>query len=162
MMYVYAEETERLFPAFIGRTDERGRYEVRLRESGLYTFNVDEGQMAQARFAVEATAAPEQERDFELPDRRLEGRAVREDGSPVAGAMYVLVYGDAPRDTKQAGDLQFARTTDDGSFVFTGLHSGQYRLHPASRGGGPWRVARAGTRHGLPSGRRGHHRGRRR
>ncbi|QDV07495.1 Nickel uptake substrate-specific transmembrane region [Planctomycetes bacterium Poly30] len=129
MMYVYAEGTERLFPSVIGRTDDSGRYEVKLREPGPYTFNVGEGQAAQARFPVDVTGEPLQERDFELPDRTLEGRAIREDGSPVVGGMYVLFHRDAPRDSKKAGDLQFAGTKNDGSFVFTGLHPGRYRLH---------------------------------
>ncbi len=129
LIYVYGTEVERTFPAAIGRTDAEGRYELRLRTAGEYTFNVGEGQMAQARFMVQVTDEPEQERDFSLPDAELRGRAAFADGTPAVGRMYVLVHADAPLDTKQAGDLQFAGTSSDGSFRFTGLHPGRYRLH---------------------------------
>ncbi|MEM9381040.1 MAG: carboxypeptidase-like regulatory domain-containing protein [Planctomycetota bacterium] len=129
LIYVYGTGDERNYPAAIGRTGDDGAYEVPLREPGTYTFNAGEGQMAQARFVVEVSDAAEQRHDLDLPDRELTGRAVRPDGTPVAGEMYVLVHASAPADTRQAGDLQFARTLGDGTFRFTGLHPGRYRLH---------------------------------
>ncbi len=129
LIYVYEVAGDRTFPAAITRVDPEGSYRFRLNRPGKYNVNVGKGQTAQARFVVAVTEDAEQVNDFTLPGQQLRGRATLANGQPAALRMFVLAHADAPKDSIQSGELQFAPTRRDGTFAFEGLFPGRYRLH---------------------------------
>lgn len=128
LLYVYRAGGPGVFPDAMTRTNEQGRYDVRLREPGTYVLSVGRGQTEQTRHFIEVTDAPEQTFDFELPRHVLRGRLVRANGDPVARENIILVHEDADPNSIRLGDLIFAWTRADGRFVFEGIPEGRYRL----------------------------------
>lgn len=128
LMYVYRPEEDTHMPRHVGRTDDEGRYEAPLRQLGEHSFCVGEGQTRQARFTVDVTGEKRQEQDFELPQLELRGRARLWTGAPASGVQYMLTHSDVASDAVMMGHTAFASSLKNGTFVFTGLHPGTYRL----------------------------------
>ncbi|MEL6714539.1 MAG: carboxypeptidase regulatory-like domain-containing protein, partial [Planctomycetota bacterium] len=128
LMYVYKTDEEVAMPRQITRTDEQGRYEVSFRQTGLHSFCVGEGQAKQARFDVVLTDEARQSHDFDMPERSLRGQVRLVGGAPAGGQQLMLTHADVPSDAVMVGHTAFTYTGADGTFEFTDLHPGAYRL----------------------------------
>lgn len=128
LMYVYRVQEDTHMPRHMGRTDADGRYEAPLRQVGEHSFCVGEGQMRQARFTVDVTGETRQEQNFELPDLVLRGSARLWSGAPARGQALMLTHSDVASADVMVGHTYFAASLADGSFEFSGLHPGTYRL----------------------------------
>jgi len=110
------------------RTDENGRFELRVAGPGSTTCSVGSDFTSQLTFQVEIPDAGEHELPIELPGGALRGVLRGPDGAP-AERQFVMAH----RVDVDPSTQTTARSADDGSFAIENLAAGRYVLRAGGR-----------------------------
>lgn len=113
--------------------DEKGNFAGVLPRGGIWVVDVEVARptlRAETEIVVEPHPSGRSRIAVDIPDTRLFGRVISEDGKPVAGA-FVTAEGENRGQTSQ--------TNADGEFEIQGLHEGLVRVAAGSpRGASDW------------------------
>ncbi len=110
------------------KTDEAGRYEIRLAVPGPYFADVEAEGLARLRRTLEIPDAPGTIVDFDLPSSRVSGRVLDPDGQPLADVTVLIEPEGKWSDAVEAGSEAFTSTDADGRFGFEGIEVGEYLI----------------------------------
>lgn len=110
------------------KTDEAGRYEIRLAATGSYLAEVQAEGFARLRRSILIPDAAGMVVDFDLPSARVSGRVLDPEGQPLAEVVVLIEPEGKWSDAAEAGSEAFTSTDAEGRFAFEGVEAGEYLI----------------------------------